>query len=124
MNAVNVVAMQGNTFPWKPDARAMQFKVLPAEAIEAIARQCDGVQFKAKQSNVSESTAKHEAKHMHMRRTAIQCTTMQYITTSRSTPRNSGNSEIPGTGNPRKDSEAPRLGLQVPSGLFRKLKEV
>ena len=110
-NAVNAMAVQGNTFPWKPDARAMQRKVLPAEVNEANARQCDGVQFKAKQSNVSKSNAKHEAKHMHMRRKAMQCTTMQYTTKSRSIPRNPRNSEIPGTGIPRKDSEEPRLGI-------------
>ena len=53
-NAVNVTAAQSNTLPWKPDARAMQRKVLPAEVSEANATQCDSAQFKATQSNVGQ----------------------------------------------------------------------
>ena len=79
------MAVQGNALPWKPDARAMQRKVLPAEVSEANARQYDGVQFKAKQSNVSKCNAKHEPKHIHMRRKPMQCTTVRHTTKSRST---------------------------------------
>ena len=56
----------------------MEREVLQAEVSEARARQCDEVQFKAKQSNVNQGNVKHEAMHMHVRRKATQCNTLSW----------------------------------------------
>ena len=80
----------------------MQREMLPAEVSEANARQRDAVQLKAKRSNVNQCHVKREPIQMHMRCNAR----------SRTNPRNPGNSEIPGTGNPRKDPGEPRLGVK------------
>ena len=65
---------------------------------------------------------KHEAKRMHMRRKSMQCTTMHCATKNRSTPRNPWNSVIPGTGNPRKDPEEPRLGVASAVGPLSQIR--
>ena len=66
--------------------------------------------------------AKHKTIHMHMRRKALQCNTMQCTAKSRSNRRNPGYSEIPGTGNPRKDPEEPRLGVASAIGSLSQTK--
>ena len=95
---------------------------MQAEVSESSARQCDEVQFKAKQSNVNQGNVKHEAIHMHVRRKAMQCNTMQCSAKSRSKRETPGNSEIPGTGNPKKDPGEPRLRVASAIGSLSQTK--
>ena len=92
-------------------------EILQAEVSESSARQCDEVQFKAKQSNVNQGNVKHEAIHMHVRRKVTQRNTMQRNAKIPSNPRIPGNSEIP-----KKDPGEPKLMVASAIGSLSRTK--